>query len=91
MRQLETMHRLGYVSGREAADLLGLSLPRIYQMVAEQKLASRRIGRAWYVELATVVTYLRSGSPAAPDEMIGRAEHFLDAAPVESNAAEGAR
>lgn len=51
---------------QETATRLGVSRPRVYQLIAEGKLSAEKIGRDYLVEessLENVKTYGKSGRP----------------------------
>lgn len=53
-KQVAMMRARGYLPVREVAVWAGLSLPSIYRLLDEGKLAGTSVGRARYVSIASV-------------------------------------
>lgn len=50
----------GFVTVKEAAELIGLTNKRVYQLIVEQKLDTVQLGREYLVRVKSVEKYLRA-------------------------------
>ena len=63
------------LSTKQAATALGISLPRIHQLIQEGKLEAQKIGRDYAIEesaLEAVQTYGKAGRPPKSKEANGK-------------------
>ena len=70
-KQVSSMHRLGYATVAEVAEVLLIGVVNIYGKVKEGQLRASRIGRATYVALDSLDAYLQKCSP--PPEILAAA------------------
>jgi len=60
--QARKLARSGYMTAREAADLIGRHVTSVYRMVQAGTVDGLHIGRSWYVQRDSLARYL---GPAA--------------------------
>lgn len=56
--QAEKLALKGYVTAREASELLGRHITSVYRMVQTKTVEGLHIGRSWYVKRASLISYL---------------------------------
>lgn len=69
----------GLVAAPRAATILGLTTPRIYQLLYARRLRGQRIGRTWYVDLRSLRAYLTRDTPPEqlPVTVLGEIDRLL--------------
>lgn len=73
MKQSEIMRGQGYVTAMEASQKFGRHVTTIYRLVESQAVEGTRIGRAWYVKWASLVSYANKQDPHAA-QLLGLTE-----------------
>ena len=66
---------MGNVSVAEAAQRLGVGVPRIHQRIADGSLRAERIGSQWVVDELSLLRAAERKEPAAPVATLGLGNH----------------
>ena len=59
----------GFITTQEASELIGLSTKRVTQLIAEQVLEAKKVGRKWWISRKSVDEYVG----LSPDQTNSRA------------------
>ena len=73
---------LGLLPVTRVAEVLGLSTPRVYQLLYEKRIRGQRVGRKWYVDIRSVRAYLTDEVPIEqqPTAILGEIDRLLSIA-----------
>lgn len=74
--QVAAMHRLGYATAAEVAEVLRIAKTNVLRHVRLGHLKGSRYGAGIFIPVASVETYVRSMQPPAPPEMIAEVKRL---------------